>query len=250
VRQANAGPSAARNRGLREAACDLVAFLDADDLMGPDRLQRQQQALQADAGALLCHTAVRFIDASGSPLPGQEAPRDDPLLRGEVTDRLFKANFVSLSSVMLRRQPFLDCGAFDEGIRYCEDYEAWLRLSVRGRFAYLPQPLVSYRLHPHQATRHEARLNVGRIQARELFLQRCPEAARAVGEPAIRATMARAALDLGYASLRAGDLGAARWILRRGLAHAPLSGALISTLAKSFLPAFVRRRLGQSAVHP
>jgi len=244
LEQSNAGPSAARNRGLAASAHALVAFIDADDLMHPQRLALQAAALQAQPDAVLCHSAVEFISADGQLVPGQAPPQDDPLLAGEVTARLFKENFVSLSSVMLRRQPFLDCGAFDEGIRYCEDYEAWLRLAQRGRFLHLPQPLVSYRLHPGQATQQAARLNVGRIQARELFLQRCPQAAQALGSALVRETMARAALDLGYASLCSGDLAAARWILRRGLAYVPFSAPLLVTLGKSFLPAALRGRLG------
>lgn len=245
IQQSNAGPSSARNRGLAASAFPLVAFIDADDLMAPQRLELQATALEADPATVLCHSACQLIDAQGLAVDNQDPVGDDPGFSGEVCARLFRANFVWLSSVMLRKQAFMDAGAFDTGLRHCEDYEAWLRLSLRGRFKYLAQALVSYRLHPQQATRQAARLNVGRVQARELFLGKCPAARDALGARFIGQTFARVALDLGYASLRAGDLTAARWILRRGLAHSPASAPLAATLAKSYLPGFLRRGLGR-----
>lgn len=237
IEQANAGPSAARNRGLEACAFALVAFIDADDLMAPRRLELQAAALEAEPATVLCHSACRLIDEQGLPVANQDTPSDDPSFSGEVCARLFRANFVWLSSVMLRRQVFMDAGAFDNRLRYCEDYEAWLRLSLAGRYRYIAQPLVSYRLHAAQATRHSAPLDKGRIEAREVFLAKRPAARQALGPAFVRQTFARVALDLGYAAMVAGDLQTARWILRRGLAHSPVSVPLAATLAKTYLPA-------------
>jgi glycosyltransferase involved in cell wall biosynthesis len=55
VRQENAGPAAARNRAFAESHGALVAVLDSDDLMAPDRIRRQAEYLDAhpDVGAVL-----------------------------------------------------------------------------------------------------------------------------------------------------------------------------------------------------
>ena len=244
IEQANAGPSAARNRGLAASAFPLVALIDADDLMAPRRLEQQAAALEADPATVLCHSACQLIDEHGQPVPSQDSLTDDPSFSGDVCTRLFRANFVWLSSVMLRKQTFMEAGAFDTRIRYCEDYEAWLRLSLNGRFKYIAQTLVSYRLHAAQATRHSVRLDRGRIEAREMFLAKCPAATQAMGPTLVRQTFTRVAMDLGYSAMVAGDLQAARWMLRRGLAHNPGSVRLAATLAKTYLPGFALRRMG------
>ena len=245
IEQSNSGPSAARNRGLAACTFPLVAFIDADDLMVPYRLERQAAALEVNPATVLCHSACGLIDAQGAPIAQQDTPTDDPSFSGDVCARLFRANFVWLSSVMLRKQPFLEAGAFDPSLRFCEDYEAWMRLSLKGRFQYVPEALVSYRVHPGQATGQRSKINIGCIQAREMLLLKHPQMGRQLGRGVVEQTFHRVALDLGYASMVAGDLAAARWILGRGWAHSPGSVRIAATYLKSFLPASLRRRMGR-----
>src|SRR5262245_20179101 len=56
LRQSNQGESVARNRGLDEARGDWVAFLDADDVWAPDKLERQLAAVEGSPGVACCHT--------------------------------------------------------------------------------------------------------------------------------------------------------------------------------------------------
>ncbi|MGA2565115.1 MAG: glycosyltransferase family A protein, partial [Steroidobacteraceae bacterium] len=59
VRQANAGPASARNRGIDLATGEFISFLDADDLWHKEKLARQMQALIADASAGFCITYLQ-----------------------------------------------------------------------------------------------------------------------------------------------------------------------------------------------
>jgi glycosyltransferase involved in cell wall biosynthesis len=71
-RQAPSGQSAARIRGVELASCDLVAFLDADDLWPPDKLERQIETLHAHPEVELLFGHVRQFEAGvfGRPEPG------------------------------------------------------------------------------------------------------------------------------------------------------------------------------------
>ena len=60
-RQPHAGAGAARNRALKEAKTEFVAFLDADDEWLPEKLARQHAALETDPTALLCHTEEIWV---------------------------------------------------------------------------------------------------------------------------------------------------------------------------------------------
>src|SRR5262249_1710776 len=67
--QTNQGRSAARNHGLANAAGDFVLFLDSDDRLLPNALESLYTQAQADPAAGLTVGRVRFIDATGTPLP-------------------------------------------------------------------------------------------------------------------------------------------------------------------------------------
>ena len=66
-RQRNRGVSIARNVGISHAQSELIALLDEDDLMMPERIAAQVAALR-DESFGLCYTQIRFIDGTGRPI--------------------------------------------------------------------------------------------------------------------------------------------------------------------------------------
>jgi glycosyltransferase involved in cell wall biosynthesis len=139
VRQVNAGPSAARNAGLAVATGELIAFLDADDLWLPDKLERQLAVLDAHPEVMLCFCGiVNFRDGSdpsGGPSEWPQSP-------------------FSPCTVLVRRPLFAEVGVFDPGLRSGEDTEWFLRVMMR-KIAYkvLPDVLVRRRQHDGNLTR-------------------------------------------------------------------------------------------------
>lgn len=140
-------PSVVRNAGVERATCELVAFLDADDVWLPGKIEAQLSVLSARPGiGLVCTNALRQT-APGVleglyPLVARGAGAS-----GNVLDRLLVGNFIITSSVLVRRRLLLDAGLFcvEEHLPAIEDYDLWLRVACITQVAFLEQPWLVYR---------------------------------------------------------------------------------------------------------
>lgn len=168
-RQRNAGVAAARNAGVSKAKGEWVAFLDADDVWLPDKLERQLKAAQAP----LVYTNRCNIGARGD-VPAVQTDVT-PMHEGDVfLALLIEGNFITMSSVMIRRELFDEMGGFFEGLAGTEDWDLWLRVAERHSIRWCPEPLVRYRFHAAGISRNDRRMRQQRelVVARALALDR------------------------------------------------------------------------------
>ena len=177
VTQENAGLAAARNEGWRHAQSDLIAFLDADDLWAPAKIERQIKALQAGGlhvGLVYCWY-VR-IDSQSTITRVWEGPRSG----GHVLEKILAGNFVGNgSSVLVRRQALIDANGFDSGLRAagaegCEDWLFLCRVAEMYRYAVVPEHLIGYRYLPHNMSSNRPRMLRSWILAHDQMLARQP----------------------------------------------------------------------------
>jgi glycosyltransferase involved in cell wall biosynthesis len=142
LRQKNAGPSTARNSGIRAAQGEFIAFLDADDRWKPNKLERQLDKFSDDDIGVV-FSGSRVFDKQGirSENRAKESSCAD-MLQSLITTTAFFP-----SSVVVRKRCFDTCGLFDESLKKVEDREMWIRLAKRYRFGCTPDCLVDYRLH-------------------------------------------------------------------------------------------------------
>jgi glycosyltransferase involved in cell wall biosynthesis len=152
---AHAGVSAAKNTAIRLSRAPLIAFLDADDVWLPQKLQRQIPLFSRDPRIGVVYTRRLLIDEQGRRLEFQQPP----FYRGDILEKLFQTNFVCQSSAMVRRTVLDAVGRFDERYPPKEDYDLWLRIALRYHFDYVDEPLTQYRIgHASLTRRNENKL--------------------------------------------------------------------------------------------
>ena len=158
ARQANAGPSAARNHAARLARGDLLAFLDSDDLWLPEKMAKQVPLFE-DAAVGLAYAGVRGQTPDGALTP--PAPRR--YCRGRCFFEILGQNPVPTSATVIRSELFAALGGFDEGRWRAEDKHLWLRAARRANFAAVAEDLVLRRLLPEGLSVNEAAMMLGEL---------------------------------------------------------------------------------------
>jgi len=145
VHQTNAGPAAARNRGLGMARGDVIAFLDADDLWADGALEVQIACLAANAQADIAQGLTQLFRLTEPEGARRFQPFGEPW------------HLMSLGAAAVRRAVFDKVGLFDEGMRSAEDLDWFLRAKEAGVALVRHQRVVlQYRLHGENVTRQKA----------------------------------------------------------------------------------------------
>jgi hypothetical protein len=140
----NVGLVESLNRGIGDATSRLIARVDADDAMLPDRLERQVDYMRANPTCGLLATGYRTMMPNGD--LGEESR---PFLRhAALRFELLFGNAFAHSTVMFRRALWQDVGGYQDPGGPAEDYDMWLRMSSRTVAAAIPDILCILRVHP------------------------------------------------------------------------------------------------------
>jgi glycosyltransferase involved in cell wall biosynthesis len=159
VAQQNAGPSAARNRGVLLSRAGIVAFLDSDDVWSSDHLERHVQALAEDAQLGVSFSPCEFMSSAGD-LTGERSRCH----AGDVTaaDLLGSNPTTTCSALVVRKSVFERAGGMSDAMKYAEDQEWLFRVVCSGwRVRSIESRTVRYRTSPNGLSANSASMLAG-----------------------------------------------------------------------------------------
>jgi len=262
VTQNNRGPAAARNAGVRASHGEYVAFLDADDAWMPGKVAKAVSALETDGGTAMVYTNARIVNEGGEQLSRNytpEAQRCAPTMK-EMLSGLWN---ILPSTAVMRRATFDKIGGFREefatGYPQWEDSYFMLVAREQGRFLYLDEPTVLYRVTGSVAEKLERRrvwkagavtsemLGADRYVRNSELMQRLvrerfgDRAVRLIGE--IRHATARLLVSVGLTAMLDGDRLFARHCYWFALRYESLNAKTYVRIAWTLLPESLARLL-------
>ncbi len=174
IYQENRGVSAARNRGVKNASCEWIAFLDSDDEFHTEKLQKQIEFHQKNPDILMSYTAEKWVRN------GKEVKV--PKKYQKIGKNIFAENVeycnIAPSSVMLHKKVFQSIGMFDETLWACEDYELWLRILMHFEVGLINEKLIIKHAGHENQLGFSKGLETLRIQALEKLITRCKDVAK------------------------------------------------------------------------
>ena len=158
IYQENGKQGKARNRAIKEAQGEYLAFLDADDVWKADKLEKQLNCLQEQSVDLVFTQGWSFQNRK------EEVKNEinTPVGLQQNSELLIKQLYgygLPILSVVVKKEAVLSVGCFEEDLRIqnAEDYQLWLKLCDAGFSFYgMKERLFYYRIHPNQVTAEDS----------------------------------------------------------------------------------------------
>ncbi len=171
IRKDNGGVSSARNLGIKHSGSPFTAFIDADDVWYPTKLEKQMALLQKYPKVGMVYGHLYVID-------------DEDVIqfnlriwkRGHLFNDLCAGNVIagSASMVLVRRDILDRAGLFHEDFINGEDWELWMRISKLCEIDFVPEILAAIRQHPSSAQINKKKMADALVHAFEVMVNEHP----------------------------------------------------------------------------
>lgn len=178
MEQQNQGVVKARNRAIKAAKGEWVAFLDADDYWYSNKLLPQLTYMQQNSGCVLSFTNYDHVNENYEYIIDcfgywQEVEIDKTSQMGyrglaQPVNTLLATNIVGTSTVFARKDALLECGLFDPSLNSASDWDMWLKLANVGHVAYNSHPMMGYLMRAGSITSNR----LYRLNAMKTIIQR------------------------------------------------------------------------------
>jgi len=225
VYQENRGEPAARNRGIREAKCEWIAFLDGDDLWRENKLELQMAYAARHPELALIYSDMCTFDKNGIIDASVKERFRMEFRRGGIFPALFQRSLFGSGSVVFRKKCVEVVGYFDENLLVGSDYEMWLRIARRFECGAVDCPLLMYRFHSSMSTQG---LGVKMCNGKpwesvvlETTLRLHPKVLDELGRTGVNRRLSKPYAGAAMSRFRRGNYNEARALITRAIGYWP-----------------------------
>lgn len=245
IYKANGGIASAYNLGAQACTGDFVCFLEQDDMWLPTKVESQVKYLleKPMMGMVFCRYFTMnekdpAVQHQLSYLWPDEVSFEDLFIM-----TLERSSIITFSSVLMRKESLGSLMPFDEQLRVSVDYDAWLRLSYKGKLGFMSVPLLKYRLHDSNTSS----VPIYALQDDVIVLQKWAgqsDVRNAIGKEKVAGRLWRVWDALRFCHVQLGDVSAERRCLMAMIRLRPLSADSMLQLLLSFFSRNMRQALG------
>lgn len=165
--KSNSGPASSRNRGLSLATGDFIQFLDSDDFLTSDKIEKQVAVFQNTPKCDVVYSDFAFTLADSKGIV-QGSPEEFRKKYGaeNIFEALLDGNFIVIHAPLTRAHVIKNCGGFDESLSSDEDYDLWLKIAGKEhRFCFIPEVLAFYHKRNSSVSTNLFKQSSGTLQA-------------------------------------------------------------------------------------
>ena len=148
---ANRGISATVNLAFELARGEYVMGLPSDDMLHPEKLERQVEFLERERGCGWVYGHAEYIDDEGSPRPEWGLFGRDVTRAPDPVETLIQANVVPGMTALMRREVYARAHPHDESLVY-SDWHFWVKMLALSEAGFVERPLVLYRAHSYNTS--------------------------------------------------------------------------------------------------
>jgi Glycosyl transferase family group 2 len=210
---------------MRAATGEYIAFLDADDLWLPQKLELQMAYFAVHPACAFVYSDMSTFDENGVADASVKVRFNITFPSGNIFRALFRETLFGSGSVVFRKACLEKVGYFDEDFLVGSDYEMWLRMALHYECGVVDTPLLRYRQHPHMSTRGLGRAMCDgvpwEVKALKKILRLYPQAAEELGRTMIKQRLSKPFADMAHTWLQMGEHQQARRLFRQAMAYWP-----------------------------
>jgi teichuronic acid biosynthesis glycosyltransferase TuaG len=158
IHQSNLGMGKARNEAIKIATADYLAFIDADDLWQPSKLEKQVNVIMSSGADLIYTSGHTFSQSTSNTIKFWQMPQGMHVYNDFFLKQLYGYT-VPVLSVLVRKDKVIEVGGFveDRKAHLAADFQLWLKLmDSKSCFYGIDEPLFFYRVHDKQSTAYDS----------------------------------------------------------------------------------------------